>query len=161
MSGQKRPIAPRIPQNLDLPPLSETVQQESAPAPQQPVQQPQQPPHQPAPQQPAGDEATVPQEPQVTAEHQDEPTYDIPESAEQFDERNTYYQVGTENTGTLEFDLIAHRQRGVEKRYLNVQVKGLILGKDKKEVGDCRMNITSKEQFEGLKEFFTNLNWED
>ena len=154
MSGQKRPIAPRIPQNLDLPPLSETIKQESMSVPQQPQPQPQ-------PQQQVAAEVPAPQESQATVEHEEEPTYDIPESAEQVDERDTYYQVGTENTGTLEFDLISHRQRGVEKRYLNVQVKGLILGKDKKEVGDCRMNITSKEQFEGLKEFFTNLNWED
>lgn len=156
MSGHKRPISPRIPSNLDLPPLSTTIQQEYTP---------------PAPQQNTSQETQVrahvedssvnKEQKAVESSPVEEQDYDIPESAEQIEERNTYYQVGTEKTGTLEFDLISHRQRGVEKRYLNVQVRGLILGKEKKEIGDCRMHITSKEQFEELKSFFAHLNWED
>lgn len=159
MSGYKRPISPRIPSNLDLPPLSKTIQQDYTP----PVnnQQTSVQEHQKS----SNNESTEVRHedsPSVnTASHTEENDYDIPDTAEQIDERNTYYQVGTEKTGTLEFDLISHRQRGIEKRYLNVQVRGLILGKEKKEVGDCRMHITSKEQFEDLKNFFANLNWED
>lgn len=161
MSGNRRPIAPRIPKDLDLPPLSETIKEEPATA-VQPPQQPVQQPAQVAPAQPPVQQQEAPQEQAPAVQTQEEePTYDIPESAEEVDEKGTYYSVGTEKTGTLEFDLISHRQRGVEKRYLNVQVKGLLMGKEQKEIGNCRMNITSKEQFEGLKAFFANLNWED
>jgi len=49
----------------------------------------------------------------------------------------------------------------LEKRYLNVRIKGMRM--DKKEEGavECLMNVTSKEDFEELKEFFANLNWND
>lgn len=154
MSGRK--ITPRIPPQVQLPSLGEATQVQAptvaappAPAVEQVVQQPVQ--VQPL------TPATTPQ--QIASESQEE--YDVPDVAEASPYDETYHQLKTEKNGELEFDLVSHRQRGLEKRYLNVRIKGMRTDKKEDGVVECLMNVTSKEDFQQLKEFFSNLNWDD
>ncbi|MDG1949707.1 MAG: hypothetical protein P8J32_02690 [bacterium] len=155
MSNRK--IKPRIPPQVQLPSLGETLTQ--APAVEQPQVQPQAQPQQPQQVQEAP--APQPQEPQAPAPIQETQEFDVPDIAEAKPYDETYHKLKTEKHGELEFDLVSHRQRGVEKRYLNVRIKGMRM--DKKEEGavECLMNVTSKEDFQNLKDFFANLNWDD
>lgn len=149
MSNRK--IRPRIPPQVQLPSLGETIQ---TPA--------EQPAVEPAAQvQPAESTPVVEQvssKPKQTAQQEQ---YDVPDVAEAKQYEETYHNLSTEKNGELEFDLVSHRQRGLEKRYLNVRIKGMRL--DKKEEGavECLMNVTNKEDFQALKDFFANLNWDD
>ena len=158
MSNRK--IRPRIPPQVQLPSLGETTTQTLA------VEQPQvqlKQPVQVQPQQPqqAQETPAPPLEPLAPAPIQESQEFDVPDIAEAKPYDETYHKLSTEKNGELEFDLVSHRQRGVEKRYLNVRIKGMRM--DKKEEGavECLMNVTSKEDFKNLKEFFANLNWDD
>ncbi len=72
----------------------------------------------------------------------------------------TYLSVGNVENGFVEFDLMSHREKGTEQRYMNIQIKGPSLD-EKGAINNTYMAITSKEDFETVKSFFTTLQWED
>lgn len=72
----------------------------------------------------------------------------------------TYLRIGSTEHGFVEFDLMSHREKGQEVRYLNVQVHGFSMV-DRGKVNDTCMAITSKEELERVKNFFAALKWED
>ena len=69
----------------------------------------------------------------------------------------TYMQVGNENS-TLEFDLIAFRQKGEEARYLSVTFSGMDITKDPPVAQEAFVNI-DEEGFKKIKAFFEQLEW--
>lgn len=83
----------------------------------------------------------------------------------------TYYEGGSETSGYIEFDLQSYRQRGVEERFLNISLVGLLeeLGVDDQDVASVAvgnvarntMRISDRAQFDTLKSFFNSLEWED
>jgi len=83
----------------------------------------------------------------------------------------TYYEGGDDVGGYIEFDLQRYRQKGVEERFLSVSVMGLLedLDVDDQDIASQAVNnvaknsmrISNKKQFDALKEFFLNLEWEE
>ena len=69
----------------------------------------------------------------------------------------TYIQVGNENS-TLEFDLIAFRQKGIEARYLAVTFSGVDITKEPPVPQEAFVNI-DEEGFKKIKSFFEQLEW--
>ena len=72
----------------------------------------------------------------------------------------TYMSLGKKETGFVELDLVNHRERGQERRYLNIQISGWSF-ENEEQVSDAYMMITSEEEFEAIKTFFSNLTWKD
>lgn len=117
----------------------------------------QQPPQQV--QRPINNAPAAPTAPQQVA--QDQGVYQPP----------TYYEGGDETSGYIEFDLQSYRQRGVEERFLNISVVGLLeeLGVDDQDIANSAvgnvarntMRISDRAQFDALKSFFNSLEWED
>lgn len=74
----------------------------------------------------------------------------------------TYLSVGSKEQGYVEFDLMSHREKGNEIRYLNIQVQGFSLDENNRgKVNNTYMAITNREDFEKVKSFFSTLKWED
>ena len=83
----------------------------------------------------------------------------------------TYYEGGSETSGYIEFDLQSYRQRGIEERFLNISLVGLLeeLGVDDQDIASAAvgnvarntMRISDRAQFDALKTFFNSLEWED
>lgn len=73
----------------------------------------------------------------------------------------TYFKHDAENGGSLELDLCTFREKGVEQRYLLLVVNAVDLEKTPPTSQKITFSIDSKEQFEALKQFFTQLKWED
>lgn len=117
---------------------------------------------QPAPAQPVANHLPVvpPPQAQPPAPTPSQPLVDAP----------TYYEGGDNNSGFIEFDLQSYRQRGVEERFLSISVLGLIedIDIEDKEIANqvvnqvsrTTMRIADRAQFEALKTFFANLEWE-
>ncbi len=80
---------------------------------------------------------------------------------EQDQEFQTYFSYKDEQAGSLEIDLIAFREKGYETRYLSLTVSGLDVRQNPPVEQSAYLSIGSKEEFESLKAFFTQLNWED
>lgn len=73
---------------------------------------------------------------------------------------DTYLKiVDGDGGGILEFDLVSHRQRGEEKRYLSIRVIG-VDEDDSSITNKTLMTISSQATFDTLKEFFTRLDWQ-
>lgn len=72
----------------------------------------------------------------------------------------TYMSLGKKETGFVELDLVNHRERGQERRYLNIQISGWSF-ENEEQVSDAYMMITSEAEFEAIKTFFSNLTWKD
>jgi hypothetical protein len=121
-------------------------------------------------------EETVVQQPQVAAPQP--PTQNpAPVSPQQVSQDQgfytppTYYEGGSETSGYIEFDLQSYRQRGVEERFLNISLVGLLeeLGVDDQDIASAAvgnvarntMRISDRAQFDALKTFFNSLEWED
>ena len=73
----------------------------------------------------------------------------------------TYFSYENEDSGSLEIDLIAFREKGLETRYLSLQFSGFDIRQNPPVPQDAFLNIDSKEEFERLKSFFAQLDWED
>lgn len=102
-------------------------------------------------------------EPQVVAPVQPAPSVqqgEIMVSEIPIVQTDTYISVGNKTEGIVEFDLMSHREKGQEVRYLHIQVRGLSLD-DKGSPSNTYMAITNKEEFEQIKSFFSTLKWED
>jgi hypothetical protein len=72
----------------------------------------------------------------------------------------TYISLGDKTQGIVEFDLMSHREKGQEVRYLHIQVRGFSLD-EKGSSANTYMAIQSKDDFERIKKFFSTLKWED
>lgn len=147
---QKRVNIPAIKQ---LPPLSESIKKISTAKQQLPVQAVK--PVQVEPPQ----QASAPSAPVAAAEVQEQATFDTIAEME-VSRAETYMRIGTQEHGYVDFDLMSHREKGQEVRYLNIQVQGFSVT-DRGKVNHTYMAITSKEEFEAVKSFFSTLQWED
>jgi competence transcription factor ComK len=76
-------------------------------------------------------------------------------------ECQTYFSFGDEESGCLDIDLITFREKGVETRYLSLMFSGLDVRQNPPVLQEAFLNIGSKEDFERIKAFFTQLEWED
>lgn len=76
-----------------------------------------------------------------------------------YEDSGTYLRLEEKGFGSIEFDLISFREKGREERYLNIIVDGV----DAEDFTSSKaiLNIGSKQSFENLKKFISNLNWED
>lgn len=162
---------PNIPAHLkNLKPLIESVktQQSQVQVPQQNVQQPQHtqqaPQSQKVAQEPVQPVQQVVQAPVQTVQ---QPVQQVHENryAGQIGDidiktEKTYVSIGNKQHGIIEIDLISNREKGRETRYLDIQIHGWNNSGDIVD-GPVSMAITSKEEFETLKKFFSTLSWED
>ena len=78
-------------------------------------------------------------------------------------ETNTYMNLETKNseggvTGIMEIDLISFRERGEESRYLAINATGA--GTDGNQ-SETIISIRNEEEFNRLKAFISQLNWND
>jgi hypothetical protein len=73
----------------------------------------------------------------------------------------TYFGAGGSEDGHIEFDLVSFRQKGEETRYLSIKVTGFDDEKDLPAPQSAAMSISNKEEFEKLKAFFSQLEWND
>lgn len=159
----KRTIKPRIPPQVNLPPLGQTTQQIPT---QQTVDLAPAVPTAPPVATVLQSQSTSPAETQQVSiqhvpamEQHEEQVVDstnVPDETETQEFGGTYFLLETPKTGHLELDLVSYRQKGVEKRFLNVKVKGKA-----KDNGEFVMNITNKSDFEAFRNFVSNLNWDD
>ena len=62
---------------------------------------------------------------------------------------------------SLEIDLKTYRERGEEIRYVSILFSGFDVREEEQKRQEAFFNITSKEDFEIIKDFFSKLNWED
>lgn len=135
--------------------LGSNVQTQSPPTQQQNVvpSQPQQTPQpQPQPQQ----TQTV-QETQVVSENT--VSEDMPEATDLIEgEKQTYFVIeGT--TSVLELDLMIFREKNQENRYFTMKIHHKDEDGGTKKV--TNFVIDNPESFQRLKNYFTNLNWQD
>ncbi len=144
-------VRPNIPAGLKaLPPLANSIRrtppvQETPPAP--PPPPPVAPPPPPAP-----PPAALVEQTQDAAIITDIPLV----------EAETYLSVGSKETGFVEFDLMSHREKGKEVRYLQIQTHGFSLDdNDRGAASSNYMAVMTKEDFEKVKGFFATLTWED
>ena len=72
----------------------------------------------------------------------------------------TYYAFVDENGGNLEVDLITFREKGIETRYLSMLFSGQDVRQNPPVAQEAFLNIESREDFERLKSFFAQLEWE-
>lgn len=75
----------------------------------------------------------------------------------------TYMKLETKNTegqisGVLEIDLISFREKGQESRYLSVSSIG---GNSEGKSSNTILSIDNEADFLILKNFVSNLNWND
>ena len=73
----------------------------------------------------------------------------------------TYFSFTDTSANNLEIDLITFREKGVETRYLSFLFKGYDTTQNPPIPQESFLNIESKEDFQNLKNFFSQLNWED
>lgn len=72
-----------------------------------------------------------------------------------------YAEDGKDGGGVLEIDLITFREKGVETRYLSLSCMGYDIRKDPPTQQESFLSINSKKEFERIKEFFSQLEWEN
>lgn len=77
------------------------------------------------------------------------------------EECDTYFSYEDEAGGNLEVDLITFREKGMETRYLSILFSGVDVRQNPPVPQQAYLNIESREEFESLKSFFTQLDWED
>jgi hypothetical protein len=78
-----------------------------------------------------------------------------------YEECQTYFSYQDDEGGNLEVDLITFREKGVETRYLSMVFSGLDVRQDPPSPQTAFLNIESREEFERIKAFFAQLDWED
>lgn len=76
-------------------------------------------------------------------------------------ECQTYFSYQDEQGGNLEIDLITFREKGVETRYLSMLFSGQDVRQNPPVLQEAFLNIESREEFERIKTFFAQLDWED
>ena len=82
----------------------------------------------------------------------------LPENGE------TYFYFETDEEEVMEMDLITYREKGAETRYLALSIFGTEVSTDPAKqltIQHTSLTIRSKEEFEKLKAFISQLNWND
>ena len=69
----------------------------------------------------------------------------------------TYIAIGDITSGLLEIDLVTLRQKNDEIRYLALSFSGTNAKTEKEQ--ESFINIENEEQFNALKKFFAQLDW--
>jgi len=80
---------------------------------------------------------------------------------DQYQKCETYFSCQNEEAGTLEVDLVTFREKGLETRYLSLLLSGLDVRQNPPIQQEAFLTIESREEFERLKSFFAQLDWED
>ena len=75
--------------------------------------------------------------------------------------KKTYYSAGNEDSGIMEIDLVTFREKGSETRYIGIGFYGLNVKVDPPVKQEAFYNIETEREFNELKTFITNLNWND
>lgn len=73
----------------------------------------------------------------------------------------TFFSYKGEEGNGLDIDLVTYREKGTETRYLSVQFFGFDLTQDPPVPQQGCVLIDKESDFNELKSFFTQLNWED
>lgn len=79
----------------------------------------------------------------------------------------TYINVGSPDTGSIEIDLVSYRKKNERSKYLTIEIsepiqEGLPSENGSGEPGkNYLFAIDNEEAFMMLKKFFTQLNWND
>ncbi len=78
-------------------------------------------------------------------------------STNNISKNQTYLSLGDEDSGLIEIDLVTMRQKNEEVRYLGFTFTGVNIKTNEKQEG--YITLESKEQFDTLKNFFAQLEW--
>ena len=73
----------------------------------------------------------------------------------------TYFSTENEESAKLEIDLVTYREKGIEDRGLVFSFSVLNSEVNPPARQDGKLIISTKEEFDALKAFFSQLNWED
>lgn len=76
-------------------------------------------------------------------------------------DNETYFKYQDQDGGNMEIDLITFREKGMETRYLSLSVTGINIDNEPPTPQQALLTIGSKDSFDKLKLFFSQLNWED
>lgn len=72
----------------------------------------------------------------------------------------TYIMVGNDESGYVELDLVAFREKGEESRYLVTKLTSVAaMEHDEPKKSEFYISIDSEEEFNKLKSFFSQLEW--
>ncbi len=78
-------------------------------------------------------------------------------STNNISKNQTYLSLGNEDSGLIEIDLVTMPQKNEEVRYLGFTFTGVNIKTNEKQEG--YITLESKEQFDTLKNFFAQLEW--
>jgi hypothetical protein len=116
-------------------------------------------PSKPAPRMQPQSQSQLQQQPQIQEEQEQ---YSRTPLKKETEDCQTYYRYVDEQAETsFEIDLITFREKGVETRYLSLLFAGVDVRQNPPVPQEAFLNIESKEEFEQLKAFFAQLEWED
>jgi len=102
-----------------------------------------------------------PVEDDITQIHNDITPSNMENTNENSNAAVTYFHIDSGEDGFIEFDLSAFRQKGEETRFLSIKISGLDIEQEPAVKQVSAMNINSKEEFEAMKAFFAQLDWND
>lgn len=71
----------------------------------------------------------------------------------------TYIMVGNDESGYVEFDLVAFREKGEESRYLVTKLTSIDSSSEENQKSEFYISIDSEEEFNKMKSFFSQLEW--
>ena len=69
----------------------------------------------------------------------------------------TYFNMGTQETGSIEIDLVSFRQKNMEAKYLTISIQNP--GESGEQSKLNTFAIDNEEAFNSLKKFFEQLIW--
>lgn len=76
---------------------------------------------------------------------------------------NTFVSIGSdaqENDSLIELDLVYVREKGREERFLKIELSGHNITHPERPQQYAIKVVNSKEEFDKLKNFFAQLEWE-
>jgi dihydroorotate dehydrogenase len=68
-------------------------------------------------------------------------------------ENQTYFNMGSTETGSIEIDLVSFRQKNQEAKYLTISIKS------PNSNDETSFAIDNEDAFMALKNFFKQLDW--
>lgn len=69
----------------------------------------------------------------------------------------TYFGMGSQETGLIEIDLISFRQKNIDEKYLTISIQNP--GESGEQSKLNTFAIDNEEAFNNLKKFFEQLTW--
>lgn len=116
----------------------------------------------PARQQVNNQQQSAPQVVQQEEQQADENANYSPSEVEVTDaDGETYYKYQDKDGSSFEADLVTFREKGRETRYLSLALKGFDMNQDPPSPQQSFLSIGSREAFDKMKSFFSQLSWED